>query len=271
MINYDIHIHTHLSACADRKAFMADYVKAAKELSLDFLGFADHAWDSSIEGASAWYAPQNYKRLEARREEIKSIETEGIKVLLGAEGEFASLLLGLGEEGRQYVDYVIVPHSHTHMKGFVLPDDCIGNPEKHANYLVKSFIALCGHEKRRMYFGVAHPMYPIGDNAEYTENIYSFISDSTLEECALAAKEANIAIEANLSVLKNIPPEAADGFCYRRFYDACKRAGCEFFLGSDAHCIDVLSANHRQKEQLISRVGLDESDFKAAKLRILNG
>ncbi len=268
MVNYDIHVHTHLSACGDRKAFMSDYIDAAAEMGIKTIGFADHAWDKSVPGASPWYAPQDYERLLARREDLKSIDTKGIKVMLGAEGEFAQYLLALGEEGRKCVDYVIVPHSHTHMRGVVLPEDCIGIPEKHADYLVKSFLALCRHEKRDLFVGIAHPMYPIGDSLEYAEQIYSFISDSMLEECAHAAKEAGLFIEANLSVLKNIPPEIADSFCYRRFFDACKKAECDFSMGSDAHSISAFRSNHGDQSKYIAAVGLTDSDFKSAQLRI---
>ena len=268
MVNYDIHVHTHLSSCGDRKAFMTDYISAAAEAGIETIGFADHAWDKSIPGASPWYAPQDYERLLSRREELKDIDTKGIRIMLGAEGEFAQHLLALGEAGRKYVDYVIVPHSHTHMKGVVLPEDCIGIPEKHADYLVRSFLALCKHKNDGLYIGIAHPMYPIGETLEYTEQIYSFITDSMLNECAYAAKEAGLMIEANLSVLKNIPPEIADSFCYRRFFDACKKAECDFSMGSDAHCIDVFRSSHANQASYIAEVGLNEDDFKSAQLRI---
>lgn len=268
MLKHDIHIHTHLSDCADRQAFMRDYIEAARQHNLEIIGFADHAWDESIIGASDWYKPQTYKRLIARRDELKSIDTTGLKVLLGAEGEYANLLLGLGDEGKQYVDYVIIPHSHTHMRGFVLPDDCVGNPEKHANYLVKSFIALCRHEKRELFLGIAHPMSPIGMNGMQTEEIFSFISDAMLDECAQAAKEADILLEANLSILKGIPPEASNGYCLRRFYDACKRAGCQFFIGSDAHKPASFNNYHADKESLLQLIGLAECDFTTATRRI---
>ena len=35
-------------------------------------------------------------------------------------------------------------------------------------------------------------MYPIGEDYEYVKQLYSHISDATLEECALAAKEAEM-------------------------------------------------------------------------------
>lgn len=270
MENYDIHIHTHLSSCAARNACVSDYIAAAEEIGLDLIGFADHAWDESIKGASPWYANQGYKRLAERNKALSAGENRKTKVLFGAEGEFASMLLGLGDEGAEFVDYILIPHSHTHMKGFVLPDECIGDPEKHAKYLINSFVSLCGHEKRALFFGIVHPMYPIGESQEYVERIYSFITESALDECAHAAKEAGLFLEANLSVLKEIPPESMENHCYRRFLNACKRAGCNFFIGSDAHSIDVLRGNHFLKDDIIVSAGLAEADFITAKRRILN-
>lgn len=271
MINYDIHIHTHLSSCGARDAFMQDYINAASELGLELMGFADHAWDDSINGASPWYAPQTYKRLIARKEELKTLDKKGINVLLGAEGEYANELLAIGDSAAEFVDYILVPHSHTHMKGFVLPSDCVGNPEKHASYLVKSFISLCNHEKRNMFFGIVHPMSPCGETEEYTEKIFSFITDEMLKECACAASENKVALEVNLSEFKKIPPEQLHQHCYNRFFDACKRAGCEFFMGSDAHAVKAFVDNHGLKNGIVDALGMDESFFKAAKLRISNG
>lgn len=261
MIKHDLHIHTYLSDCANKQAFMSDYVKSAKDIGLSYIGFADHAWDENIKGASSWYQKQPFSRLSSRKAELQSIDTEGLKVLLGAEGEFANLLLGIGDSAFEYVDYVIVPHSHTHMKGFVLPDECVGHPEKHANYLIKSFISLCRHEMHSSFFGIAHPMLPIGMNKEQTAEIYSYITDTMLSECASAAKESGVALEVNLSSLKEIPPEESDNFCVNRFFIACKRAGCKFFLGSDAHSVGALAKYHADKELRIASIGLNESDF----------
>lgn len=272
MVKHDIHIHTHLSDCADREAFMADYIAEARALGLETIGFSDHAWDKNVPGASGWYAPQDYKRLAVRYEELKAIDTQGVEVLLGAEGEYAQELLGVTEEAAEFTDYILIPHSHTHMRGFVLPEDSVGNPEKHANYLVRSFISLCGHEKRNLFFGIVHPMYPIGEKYEYVKEVYSHISDEMLKECALAAKEAGVAVEANITVIKSIPQDALDNEnCYKRFFDACKAEGCKFFLGSDAHCLRVMRENTLFQNEAIVRIGLDEADFTIEELRKQNG
>jgi histidinol-phosphatase (PHP family) len=270
MITHDIHIHTHLSDCAKRDAFMEGYIAEARNIGLKTLGFSDHSWDSNVEGASNWYKPQTFKRLESRREEIKSLNTDGLKILLGAEGEFANFLLGISEDAKNYVDYIIVPHSHTHMKGFVMPSEYAGDAQKHANFLVNSFIALCNHEKRSLFFGIAHPMWPVGASLEYITEIFHNISDEELAACAKTAKEANIALELNISSIQTVPESIGSDFCMRRFFDACKKEGCQFFLGSDAHSIPALTNYHAKQEYVISIMGLDESDFKSAEELILN-
>ncbi|MBE6692585.1 MAG: PHP domain-containing protein [Ruminococcaceae bacterium] len=268
MIKHDIHIHTHLSSCGDRFAFMADYIKEAKKIGLETLGFADHAWDDNIEGASDWYKPQTFKRLEQRREEIKQIDTEGINILLGAEGEYANMLLGISEEALEYTDYILAPHSHTHMKGFVLPDECGDNPEKHAKYLIDSFISLCGHKKRDLFFGIVHPMCPIGKHVIEITEIHSFISDEMILECAQAARESNVALELNISCARNfLKPDYREDNVYKRFLQACKKQGCKFFLGSDSHEINAFDYLHSFVPDALEVMGLEESDFTIEALR----
>ena len=103
---------------------------------------------------------------------------------------------------------------------------------------------------------------------EYIKEIFENITDSSLNECAFAAKEAGIALEVNLSSLKSIPPVPDEEFCIKRFFDACKRAGCEFFMGSDAHRVTAIADYHAEQDRVLSTIGLSEDDFKAAELRI---
>jgi len=271
MKKYDIHIHTRLSDCADRNADIAAMLSAAKSAGLELIGFSDHAWDETIPGASDWYKIQGYKRLAARRSELKALDTRGIKVLCGAEGEFANLLLGLGDAGAEYVDYVIVPHSHTHMGGFVLPEDCIGNAEKHAGYLVKSLLALCRCEGRELFCGIAHPMFPVGCQYDYFARVLSNISDSEFDECAAAIKESGKMPEFNIDCALWANGSDASRCEYARFLAALKRGGNKMFVGSDAHSASQLVHNHANMTAALNAMSLSESDLLTAQqLRIPN-
>lgn len=259
---YDLHVHTALSACAARDACIAEYCADARESGLPVIGFADHAWDKAVAGASPWYAPQDYERLLARRAEAE--RENGLKVLLGAEAEMAAGVVAFTPESAALLDYIICPHSHTHMKGFVLPADAEA-PEKHADFLVKSFYALCVHPLARYILGVAHPMYPIGKSADEADEIYAHISDDALFFICQAAAKADLALELNTSTLAPIPTERLASLGYMRFFRAAKSAGCHFFLGSDRH-----SSKHpvhdtlARAPELAAALGLHEDDFTRA-------
>ena len=271
MKKYDIHIHTRLSDCADRKATIASMLSAAEAAGLSLVGFSDHAWDETVPGASDWYKIQGYKRLAARREELKELDTRGIKVLCGAEGEFANLLLGLSDAGAEYVDYVIVPHSHTHMGGFVLPEDCIGNAEKHARYLVKSLLALCRHERKDLFCGIAHPMFPVGCKYDYFARVLSHISDSVYDECAAAIRESDKMPEFNIDCALWANGSDASRYEYARFLDALKRGRNKMFVGSDAHSAPQLVQNHSLLQTALCAMSVAQEDLLTApQLRIPN-
>jgi histidinol phosphatase-like PHP family hydrolase len=265
---YDLHIHTFLSDCASKtNAHPADYVKAAVQGGLAAIGFSDHAWDESIEGASGWYAKQPFCRLEARKELLSEVmaENPGIKILFGAEAEYAKGILAFGQEAAARLDYVIVPHSHTHMRGFVLPEG-YDSPEKHAQYLVKSFYELCTHKKRDLFFGIAHPMFPVGQKEVDIERIFEHITDADMNEGLCAAAENGIFLELNMSSAGTLTYDTIQNSFFARFYHNAKKAGCNFFIGSDKHQVIPFGEPDRffGINEYMEKLGLDEGDFTAA-------
>ena len=103
-MRYDLHVHTHLSDCASREAFFPLYIKAAEENRQTLLGFADHSWASGVEGATPWYRKQPFERLAEQKKQLTDYLAEHpspVKVLQGAEGEFANFLLGIDEAAAQ--------------------------------------------------------------------------------------------------------------------------------------------------------------------------
>jgi len=233
---YDLHVHTNLSSCASKtNADGVDYVREAEKGGLAAIGFADHAWDENISGAWDWYKSQTFERLKTTREDVKAINPS-IRVLFGAEAEYAKdNILAISEMGAELLDYVIVPHSHTHMVGYVLPDDCDTN-EKHAAYLIKSLFSLCTHPKKHLYLGVAHPLFPHG-NAERIDDILSHITDSDINECLAAAKENDILLELNLGVLNLCGINGIVDSEYARWIRLAASNGNHFFFGSDKHSV----------------------------------
>ncbi len=236
----DLHIHTSLSSCAARTADASGYIAAAARGGLELIGFANHYWDEAVPGASGWYAPQNTVHVLSLKNELTQCAETVLKepgaprVIFGCETEYANGTLGISREHAELFDYVLVPHSHTHMRGFVLPDSC-DTPRKHADYLVRSFLGVANHPLADRITGIVHPFVPVGTADEPACELLSLITDSDFSECARAAFENNIAIELNTSSLAHASDKLM--YEYSRFFHCCKDAGCAFFAGSDKHDI----------------------------------
>ena len=121
-ILHDVHNHSLLSSCCyDPVATVENFVNKARELGHKVFGISNHLWDEKVPGASSWYQKQmiNYG-LEARNSVPK--DTGDVKVLIGTESEYlgATDTLGILAETGARFDYVLIPHTHTHMKNFVI-------------------------------------------------------------------------------------------------------------------------------------------------------
>lgn len=123
-IRHDIHTHTLLSSCCyDPEATISAYAYRARELGHTVFGVSNHLWDEKVPGASKWYHQQmiNYG-LEGARAAMPSIP--GMRLLIGTETEYCGMsdTLGMLAETAKKFDYILVPHTHIHMKNFVIPE-----------------------------------------------------------------------------------------------------------------------------------------------------
>ncbi len=239
MVSYDIHVHTRLSACSgDPQSTIPNYIKLLQGTSIRTLGISDHMWDSDISGASEWYQPQNFDHIRQVIGQIpEDQDFEGIHVLYGCETEFDQHgTLAITREHAQMLDYVLVPHSHTHMRDFVMPSEYLSSYEKHARFLVDSFLRLVNHRDIDLITSIAHPFDPCGDG-KHVEEILACISAPVFEDCFHSARDAGVALELNAATFRNAftrhPDIETSQFC--RMYRLAKQCGCKFTYGSDAH------------------------------------
>ena len=270
MIRYDLHVHTPLSACGSKTdGAPAVYLQRAEEAGLTLVGFSDHSWDFAVPGVPPFYKEQPYERLPARRGMIPD-DTGGIRVLLGAEGEYTRGVLGITEDAKKYTDYILAPHSHMDVNGLHEPDSSAGDAAfaALADAMLQSLYSLCTHPQRGLFFGVVHPMYPTGYRPESMERVYAHIRDEALDKVCSAARENGVFLELNLSSFRHWTPEQARTCCYARFFEAVKRTGCDLFLGSDSHDTHTFAARHASREALLAALGLDAARFTAAERRI---
>ena len=124
-VKHDIHNHTLLSSCCfDPEATMAAFVDKAYELGHNVIGISNHLWDEKSAGASYWYKGQTIKYGFEAKYAIPA-DTHGVKVLFGVESEYCGMTdrIGMLAETAKLFDYVLIPHSHMHMKNFVIADD----------------------------------------------------------------------------------------------------------------------------------------------------
>ena len=124
-IHHDMHTHTQISACChDILATPENYIKKAAELGHTTFGFSNHLWDESVDGAIPWYHDQSFTHILPEKEIISKLEHYGINILFGAEVEYCGMTdtLALRAENAHALDYVLIPHTHTHFQGFVIPE-----------------------------------------------------------------------------------------------------------------------------------------------------
>lgn len=189
----------------------------------------------------------------------------GLKVLLGAEAEMAAGVVAFTPHSASLVDYIICPHSHTHMKGFVLPTDA-DTPEKHADFLVKSFYSLCMHPLAKYILGIAHPMYPIGKTVDEADRLFAHMTDDALFFICRAAAKADLALELNGSVSLSCPLTGLHPRVTRAFSARPKVQAATFSL---AATVTAASCTYRTTRfpragEIAEALGLCEADFTRA-------
>lgn len=121
----DMHTHTFLSACcAEETANAATFIDKAAEVGIQVLGISNHCWDNKMEGASPWYKPQDVEWCLQIHDQIPE-DKKGVKLYIGVESEYCGMSdhIGISAENAVKLDYVLIPHTHTHMVNFVIPED----------------------------------------------------------------------------------------------------------------------------------------------------
>ena len=121
----DMHTHTRISlCCTDENATLQNYLDKAAEVGIRVLGISDHCWDKAVSGWSIGYQKQDVEWVKQIEAELP-VDTHGIKLYIGLESEYCGMsdTLGITAESAKDFDYVLIPHSHTHMKDFVMPYD----------------------------------------------------------------------------------------------------------------------------------------------------
>lgn len=258
LVDHDIHVHTFLSACSsDEAATPTNIIARAAAEGLRTIGFADHMWDSRMPGVSRWYEPQDYEHIAQIRKQMPD-DRNDVRILIGCESEYCGDgKVGISKEVAEQLDFVLLPMSHLHMKGFVEPSG-IDSPKDVAELMVQRYRQVI---ELGLATGIAHPFFPCG-YAEQTDEIIGLIPDSVFEDCFARTAELGISIEVTMAFFPGLHDHEPDGFhdeTFLRMLSIAKGAGCVFHFASDTHRLAGIGAC-LQLEEYARAAGITKND-----------
>ncbi|MBR2466168.1 MAG: hypothetical protein IKB38_04475 [Clostridia bacterium] len=255
--DHDLHIHSHLSLCSDDPEQSAENIlNYAKRYSLSTVCVTDHFWDSSVDGASDWYSGQNF-------EHIKKIlplpKDDGTRFLFGCETEMNRFgTVGIFRELYDEFDFVIIPTTHFHMRGYTLTDEELESPKSRAEAWVRRFDTLLSLDIPFEKVGVAHLICAfIGMTKDTVHETVAAIPESEMYRLFKRSAEVGVGIELNASDMRSAMkcPEIL-----MKPFVIAKECGCKFYLGTDAHHPKAFDIAKGTFEWAIDCLELKESD-----------
>lgn len=254
----DLHIHSGLSICSDDSEQTPERIlQYAKQNQLKTICLTDHFWDEnvSIEKDKDFYIEQNYAHIVQAKPLPQS---DGIRFLFGCETEMDKLMtVGISKECFDKFDFVIIPTTHFHMKGFTIPAETV-SPEDKAEFWVKKLNVLLDMDLPFHKIGLAHLACSLLDrNRENYLKILDCISDDDLKRVFSKAAYKGVGIEINASDMSFADSEADTVL---RPFRVAKAMGCKFYMGSDAHHPEDLDRAKTIFLRAIRLLGLEEED-----------
>jgi len=258
IVDHDLHVHTFLSACShDEQATPQHILARAAEAGLRTIGFSDHMWDSRVPGASDWYRPQTFDHISQTRAQLPA-DTNGVRVLIGCETEYCGDgRIGISRETAEQLDFVLVPISHLHMKGFVVPAGDLA-PARVAAVMVQRFNEVVG---LGLATGIAHPFLPLGYR-DVVDEVLGLIPDEQFLDSFGRAADAGVSIEVTIHDFPSLGDGETEGFhdeSFLRVLTLAKQAGCVFHFASDTHTLAGVGSS-LDLEPYVRSVGIGRSD-----------
>ncbi len=237
ILDNDMHIHSHLSICSGDEGQTYQAILAhARKYGLKTVVITDHFWDEAVQHPElkhhGFYLEQDFAHITS---DGVPPQTDGIRFLFGCETEMTyDMTVGLARENYDKFDFVIVPTTHFHFKGFTITED-ISTPEQKAELWVKKLDALLGMKLPYHKMGIAHLCCCLIEpsSREAFVNILSLISDGDLKRVFSRAAAVGIGIELNAADFDFKLEGEQEAVL--RIFRAAKNEGCKFYLGSDAH------------------------------------
>lgn len=257
IVDNDLHIHSKISLCSDDPGQTNERIlRYAEENGLKTICLTDHFWDEEVEGASEWYKKQDYAHIEAAKPLPQS---EHVRFLFGCETEInKDLTLGVSRKKFDLFDFIIIPTTHFHMKGYTLSEEDAATVQGRAYAWVKRLDAVFDMNLPFHKIGIAHLTNGlIAPKREDYIQILRLLPEEEMERLFRKAATLGAGIEINASDM-DFATEEADAIL--RPYKIAKKCGCKFYLGSDAHTQKTLENVKTIFEKAVDLLELTEED-----------
>ena len=262
-IDHDLHIHSQLSSCSSDPGQTTEAILAyARKNGLRTICLTDHFWDASVPGASDWYKPQDFAHIS---QALPLPQAPDCRFLFGCEGDMdRTFSVGIAPETFAKFDFVIIPTTHLHMRGFTISEEDAAQPTRRAELCAERLEALLDLPLPFTKIGLAHPTCPLlagGGSGKYPLqylDILDLIPDETWGGLFTRAARAGMGIELNIS-LQNLKDEGERRRVFHP-YRIARECGCTFYLGSDAHHPADLAEARGRFEVIVDGLELEEKD-----------
>ncbi|MCI5675857.1 MAG: PHP domain-containing protein [Clostridia bacterium] len=257
LVDHDYHIHSELSLCSnDPEETPAHILEIAKEKGIKKLCLTDHYWDENVPGASDFYKKQDYAHIAAA---LPLPQDPEVEFHFGCETDLDKhMTLGITKPLMDKMEFIIIPTTHLHMKDFTIRRDA--TLEERAAAWVSRFRGVLDMDLPFHKIGIAHLACSlIAPNGEYYK-VLEMLKDEELSELFEKSAERGVGIELNSDdfYFGNKPEETKEATF--RVFRAAKKAGCLFYIGSDAHHPAAFKNCYHRLQEVADQLGLTEDD-----------
>ncbi len=253
----DLHIHSQISLCSkDPEQTTERILQYARDNGLKTIVLTDHFWDESIPDVTKFYTIQNYSWVSQAKPLPQS---EGINFLFGVETDIDKFMrLGVPKERFDDFDFVVVPTTHLHMKGFTISEEDAETVEGRAKVWIEKLEGLLNMDLPFHKIGIAHlACNLIAPKREEFLQVLDLLPTDKLTELFTKCANLGAGIELNSYDMKFADSEADTVL---RMFRIAKSCGCKFYMGSDAHHPYGLDEAKAAFERAIDLLELTEED-----------
>ena len=247
-----------LSKCSgDPEQTPERILRYARENDLKTVCITDHFWDEAVTVLpESWYKGQGLAHIS---QALPLPKQEGIRFLFGCETELdRTLTVGVAREHFDLFDFIIIPTTHMHMKGFTLTAEEEENAQTRAFAWVKRLDAVLSMDLPFHKVGIAHLTCTlIAPTREMYLETLSLIPEEEMHRLFKKAAALGVGVELN-EAFRNYTEEEWE--LILRPYRIAKSHGCKFYLGSDAHTVKGLDCAMQKHSRIVDDLSLTEED-----------